>query len=139
MTEKLKELGIDVIDEKTGTFKGIREILEDLRSKNVEVMQIYKNYFTAYIKRPGAADLLQWMECNGFFEAPASCRHHGAEPGGLAEHSINVFRRLLWIAEDGRGQQEAPDMESIAVVSLLHDLCKIDAYRATKRDEILQT
>ena len=39
-------------------------------------MEIFRNYFS-YINRPGAADLLQWIESNGFFEAPASKRHHG--------------------------------------------------------------
>ena len=92
----------NVIDSQTGNFRSLGDILKDLQKRkdgrpDIEIMQIYKNYFTAYIKRPGAADLLQWIECNGFFEAPASCRHHGAQTGGLAEHSIHVFRRLLWI------------------------------------------
>ena len=90
----------------------------------------YRNYF-AYINRPGAADLLQWMDANGFFEAPASKRHHGAEPGGLAQHSINVCRRLIQMnAEEERRQQSLNyDLETLAICGLLHDLCKIDAYR----------
>ena len=95
-----------------------------------ETIQIFRNYF-AYIKRPGAADLLQWMDANGFFEAPASKRHHGAEPGGLAQHSINVCRRLIQMnAEEERRQQSLNyDLETLAICGLLHDLCKIDAYR----------
>ena len=90
----------------------------------------YRNYF-AYIKRPGAADLLQWMDANGFFEAPASKRHHGAEPGGLAKHSVNVFKRLIMLnAEESERQQSLNyDLETLAICGLLHDLCKIDAYR----------
>ena len=90
----------------------------------------YRNYFN-YINRPGAADLLQWMDTNGFFEAPASKRHHGAEPGGLAQHSINVCRRLIQMnAEEERRQQSLNyDLETLAICGLLHDLCKIDAYR----------
>lgn len=93
----------------------------------------YRNYF-AYIKRPGAADLLQWMDANGFFEAPASKRHHGANPGGLAEHSINVFRRLLRLNTEEEKRQQFPqyDLETVAICGLLHDLCKIDAYRLTE-------
>lgn len=89
----------------------------------------YRNYF-AYISRPGAADLLQWIEANGFFEAPASKRHHGAKPGGLAEHSINVFRRLLWLNAEEEKRRRVPqyDVETLAICGLLHDLCKIDAY-----------
>ena len=98
--------------------------------KQEETMQVFRNYF-AHINRPGAADLLQWMGANGFFEAPASKRHHGAKPGGLAEHSVNVFRRLLWLNTEEEKRQQSPqyDLETVAICGLLHDLCKIDAYK----------
>ena len=99
----------------------------------------YRNYF-AYISRPGAADLLQWIEANGFFEAPASKRHHGAKPGGLAEHSVNVFRRLLWLNAEEEKRQQFPqyDLETVAICGLLHDLCKIDAYRKSEFEGITE-
>ena len=98
-----------------------------------ETMQRFKDYFRL-IERPGAADLLQWIESNSFFEAPASKRHHGAKPGGLAEHSINVFRRLLWLnkREEKRTNIALYNLETLTVCGLLHDLCKIDAYRQTE-------
>lgn len=101
-----------------------------MKQKQAETMQIFKNYF-AHINRPGAADLLQWIESNGFFSAPASKRHHGSFPGGLAEHSINVYRRLLRLndEEEKRQQSLQYDLETVALCGLLHDLCKIDAYR----------
>lgn len=43
---------------------------------------------------PARTKLLAWLENNGFFEAPASAGHHGNHPGGLAVHSVNVWRRL---------------------------------------------
>lgn len=94
----------------------------------------FKKYFTSNIKRPGASELLTWIETNGFFEAPASKRHHGAKPGGLVEHSVNVFKRLLWLDTEERKrelitQHDLYDTETIAICGLLHDLCKIDAYR----------
>jgi hypothetical protein len=103
--------------------------------KQEETMQVFRNYF-AHINRPGAADLLQWMGANGFFEAPASKRHHGAKPGGLAEHSINVFRRLLHLNAGEEKRQQSPqyDIETLAICGLLHDLCKIDAYRQVERE-----
>lgn len=98
--------------------------------KQEEIMQQYKNYF-AYIQRPGAKSLLDWIESNGFFSAPASARHHGSFPGGLALHSANVFKRLLHINADEEKRQQYPqyDLETVAICGLLHDLCKIDAYR----------
>lgn len=107
--------------------------------KQEETMQVFRNYF-AYIKRPGAADLLQWIESNGFFEAPASKRHHGARPGGLAEHSINVFRRLLFLNNKEEQRKQIPfyDIETLAICGLLHDLCKIDAYRQAEGEGKLE-
>ena len=82
----------------------------------------YKKCFTTYIHRPGAADLLQWMCAQGFFEAPASMKHHGAEPGGLARHSINVFERLAFIAAEAIKPPQIFNVETLAVCGLLHDL-----------------
>lgn len=58
-------------------------------------------------------------------------KHHGAEPGGLAQHSINVFKRLAFIAAEVIKPPEIFSTETLAVVALLHDLCKIDAYKET--------
>lgn len=101
------------------------------------VINNFKEYFTKYIKRSGAKELLAWIETNGFFEAPASKRHHGARSGGLAEHSINVFRRLLWLAteEEKREEDLQYELDTIAICGLLHDLCKIDAYRKVEGQE----
>lgn len=99
------------------------------KAKNTTVEEIKREYiqrFTTYIHRPGAIDLLEWMDWQGFFESPASTKYHGAEPGGLAQHSINVFKRLVVIAAD---PVKPPPMETLAIVALLHDLCKIDAYK----------
>ena len=105
--------------------------MEDRKEKKTtaEIEVEYRKCFKTYINRPGAADLLEWMCGQGFFEAPASMKHHGAEPGGLAQHSINVFKRLAFIAAEVIKPPEIFSTETLAVVALLHDLCKIDAYR----------
>lgn len=84
----------------------------------------FKELFASRVTRPGAADLLAWLETTDFFEAPASTRFHGAYPGGLVEHSLNVYYALL-------GQFTIRDYgwESVAVVALLHDVCKTGYYR----------
>lgn len=96
----------------------------------------FKNYF-AYINRPGADKLLAWLEEVGFFTAPASTKYHGAYAGGLVEHTNNVYSRLVKLAdeEDKRLGRTYPEytVDTIAVVALLHDVCKADAYKIKKR------
>lgn len=56
-----------------------------------EFMQIW----TERVQRDYADAMLEWLEREtDFFEAPASTKNHGAHPGGLVEHSLNVYRRL---------------------------------------------
>lgn len=99
--------------------------------------QEFIHIFKKYIARSGAIDLLEWMDRETeFFTAPASSKHHGAEPGGLVAHSLNVYHRLHMITRlETYGTTEAADLaadveESVAIMGLLHDLCKHDAYHA---------
>ena len=98
--------------------------------------ELFKTMYAAYIKRAGAAELLAWLENETeFFTAPAGATHHGAFPGGLVEHSVNVFYRLYRIAGmEIFGTHVHSDMlaeemkESVAIMGLLHDVCKHDVY-----------
>lgn len=84
----------------------------------------FKELYRRYIHREGAEELLEWMEREtDFFTAPASTKHHLAYPGGLAEHSVNVFRELRKVVIDNE-----PTMEAVAICALLHDLCKANTY-----------
>lgn len=91
------------------------------------------NLYTKYIKRPGAKELLDWLETTDFYHAPASTRFHGNYEGGLCEHSVNVWEELV------RLLKAYPEMkvtaESAAVVTLLHDLCKIGCYKVELRNQ----
>lgn len=98
------------------------------------VQEEFRQIFTEKIHRPGAEKLLDWLDRNEFFTAPASSKHHLAIPGGLALHSLNVYRRLVEIAkkeEDGQTpayKTQVLPLESIAIMALLHDVCKTDCY-----------
>ena len=78
--------------------------------------------------RPGIDDLIKWMEENGFFEAPCSSRYHLAKPGGLAEHSLNVYKNCIaWtnaMYQNGEIEVTYSFFDSIAICALLHDLGK---------------
>lgn len=96
----------------------------------------FKKIVTENIERDGIDNLLEWVEHEtDFFSAPASTRYHGSYEGGLVEHSLNVYDRLVWEMENtvGAGWQEIYSPESIAIIALFHDLCKIDRYVITEK------
>lgn len=82
------------------------------------------------IKRPGIERLMGWLEDTDFYTAPASTRFHGAHMGGLVMHSLNVYSQLKKLC--GWYGCDASD-ESIAIVSLFHDLCKVGVYKTEMR------
>lgn len=89
------------------------------------------------IKREGADKLLEYLEKSDFFSTPASTRFHGSYPGGLVEHSLNVYDCLASYLERPRVKElykiEAT-AENLAIVSLLHDLCKVNTYKPGTRN-----
>ncbi len=94
--------------------------------------------YTEKINREGADKLLDFLENKSdFFTAPASTRYHNAFEGGLLKHSLNVYKCLVSYMERERVKEEykltATD-ESIAVVALLHDLCKVNTYLISMRN-----
>ena len=96
--------------------------------------------WTERVQRDYADALLAWLEREtDFFEAPASTRHHGAHPGGLLEHSLNVYHRLraiVCVETYGATTSDllAEDVEeTVAVLALLHDVCKVNCYHTETR------
>ena len=82
------------------------------------------------IKRSGIEHLMDWLLVTDFYTAPASTRYHGAFEGGLVQHSLNVYEQLKKLCK--WYECDAPE-ESIAVVALFHDLCKIGCYKTELR------
>ena len=103
----------------------------------------FKDIFQNNIHRNYADTMLGWLEREtDFFTAPASTKHHGAHPGGLLVHSLNVYYRLRDIAiRDMAGKEDPGEYrlseeqeETVAVIALLHDVCKVGCYcTETKR------
>lgn len=108
---------------------------ENVSSKKDEFIQIYTNN----IKRNGSERLLEYLlsEQSDFFTAPSSSRYHGCFEGGLVQHSINVYNCL----KDYLSRENTKTLynmnysdETIAIVSLLHDVCKINFYEVDYRN-----
>ena len=95
--------------------------------------------YTRYITREGANELLAYLmgPNSDFFTAPASTRYHSAYEGGLLEHSLNVYECLKDYLARNRVKNEyglSYSDESIAIVALLHDLCKVNVYKVSTRN-----
>lgn len=91
-----------------------------------EFLEIYYDN----IEREGSDKLLEWLEKSDFFICPASGRRHSAYKGGLCQHSINVYKRLVRLVEGeyGKDWTKKVSPESVAIIGLLHDVCKVGTY-----------
>ena len=101
--------------------------MENAKQKFIEI-------YTKYIKREGADKLLEYLDspASDFFTAPASARFHSSYESGLVEHSLNVYTALKGYLESDRVKNVYGfeySKESIAIVALLHDLCKVNVYK----------
>lgn len=97
-------------------------------------IDIYKKNIT----REGADKLLAYLcDSSDFFTAPASARFHSSYAGGLCDHSLNVYDCL----KDYMARERVKNTyklnateESIAIVALLHDVCKVNMYIPSTRN-----
>lgn len=90
--------------------------------------------FTTYVKREGADKLLEYLCNSDFFSAPASARFHMAEVGGLCQHSLNVYHRLVKMVRADEEESAKYSDETLAIVGLLHDVCKVNFYSIEYRN-----
>ncbi len=98
-------------------------------------MSEYKDRFirimTENVQREGIDKLLAWLESKDFYTAPASSRFHGACPEGLVIHSLNVYD----VMKQRNDREENPEnLESLTLVALLHDICKVEYYKISTRN-----
>ena len=86
-------------------------------------------------KRENIPSLISWLEKSDFFTAPASTRFHGSYKGGLAEHSLNVYKCLLELSSNLPYGFQNFNFDSIVICGLLHDVCKINFYKESLRNK----
>lgn len=70
--------------------------------------------------------IIEEMDADGFFYAPASGGYHSNQKGGLAQHSLNVVQMAERIGSCLLGAENYSYIRgSVIIVSLLHDLGKV--------------
>lgn len=93
----------------------------------------------ATITRDGKDALMDYIrKKTDFYTAPASTQFHLACEGGLLQHSLNVYDCLMAKKTSPvwkKTFEEIPE-ESLIIMSLLHDLCKVNYYvKGTKNQK----
>ena len=88
--------------------------------------------------REGIEDLIRWLERTDFFVAPSSTIYHGNYPGGLCQHSLNVYYAAMEFWEVYKkhtvpGKDMSFNEDSIIITALLHDLCKANFYTPVEK------
>lgn len=91
----------------------------------------YTKYLRAYITRDGVEALINYLDHSDIKVAPASTKYHMSVEGGLVQHSLNVFMRMIQLVNtEYDGFDNCPyTKETIALVSLLHDISKVNFYK----------
>lgn len=86
-------------------------------------------------QRDGMDKLIEYLEENNFFTAPASTKFHMNGVGGLLTHSLNVYDKAIClkttlIKEKSLEYMNENDLtvDNIVIASLLHDIGKIGDY-----------
>lgn len=111
-----------------------KEVIESNKNEFIDIFK--KTIIPHYI---GADKLLEWICGTDFFTAPASTRYHMSEEGGLCQHTLNVYRRLMKLVKDNHGEKYLDIVQtedcSLALVALCHDLCKCQSYEKDYRNK----
>jgi hypothetical protein len=102
-----------------------------MKSKIIEILKA--------TQKEGIDRVIYYLEHQSdYFTAPASTTFHGNYPGGLAEHSLNVYNVAMKVKDAMVAiKPELANIisdESIAIVTLLHDICKTNIYKVEKKN-----
>ena len=92
----------------------------------------------ASFERDGKNQLMEYIRNRtDFYSAPASTGFHLACEGGLLQHSLNVYDCLIAKKSSPMWTKivsEIPE-ESLIIMSLLHDLCKVNFYKLGTKNQ----
>ena len=103
----------------------------DYKQRFIEIVE-------TFVKRDGIDELMKFLEHSDFYTAPASTQYHESYEGGLVEHSVRVYERLISEYQNELNTDFRKDfeysMETLAIVGLFHDLCKAGFYKKEMRN-----
>lgn len=106
------------------------------------------NLLETNVHRDGVEKLIKWLKSKDTKYAPASTKYHLSCKGGLVQHCLNVYERLIQLLNleypesetashafnDSLNSTSPYTLETITIVALLHDLSKVDFYEIQERN-----
>lgn len=112
----------------------------DLYSENgwsLETKKLFVENTLLATNRKGMDKVVEFLANTDFYWSPASQNYHSNMKYGLLNHSILVYATAMeykksMVAIDPKVEDRLPD-ESIAIATLLHDICKCCFYRETTK------
>ena len=108
----------------------------EVDSAIAEARERFISIYEEHISRKGSQDLMDWLDKSDFFIAPASKRYHLSVPGGLCIHTLHVYDRLIQLLKAIYLDGTCPfSDESVAIVALLHDICKVNLYKQSWKNQ----
>ena len=104
----------------------------------MDAKERFISLYQEHIHRDGSDKLLEYLlHHSDFFTAPASTRFHGSHAQGLVEHCLNVYDCLKDYLARSRSKEVyhmGYNEETIAIVALLHNICKVNCYKESTRN-----
>lgn len=101
----------------------------------LESKKLFEDIAYSNIHRKGITSLMVWLESEtDFFQSPASTKYHGSYEGGLLDHSLEVYAEFLKLASIFHYDMTNSVLkESATIVTLFHDICKINSYQKSTK------
>lgn len=104
-------------------YTNSNQVIRAMETKS-EIIRLLKDEIPYKV----AHDLIYNFEKEGFFEAPASIKHHNNFTGGLALHCLNVYNNLRRLYKAMYGSVTCIIRRRLILIAFCHDVCKLDDY-----------
>ncbi len=118
------------LDEPENIYGNRVDIYGSPKQNEETYIQLIIGYFRNLYPREKADEkanrCIAWLEGTDFFTAPASTIYHDACNGGLVQHSLRVYNKMVELL--GIASFCEVDWKAALLTALVHDWCKIGLY-----------
>lgn len=106
------------------TYEGL---ITDILTARAELAGTSIDSNTSYLDK-----IINWLNENDFYDAPASTRYHENFKHGLLFHTLRVYNEMVDLI--ALPKFNSIQLQSAALVCLVHDWCKIGMYESYQKN-----